>query len=74
MLTFNPAQRITAHQALQHDWFKSATNVDILDNVRKNFSAREAFKKAINLVQGVNRMRKIIGSSETENSSELEKL
>ncbi|GBC02236.1 hypothetical protein RclHR1_04510008 [Rhizophagus clarus] len=74
MLTFNPAQRITAHQALQHGWFKSATNVDILENVKKNFSARETFKKAIHLVQGVNRMRKIIGNSGTENSSENEKL
>ncbi|CAB4428734.1 unnamed protein product [Rhizophagus irregularis] len=74
MLTFNPTQRITAHQALQHDWFKSATNVDILENVKKNFSARETFKKAIQLVQGVNRIRKIIGNGETEISGELEKL
>ena len=58
MLEFDPARRITTHQALKHDWFKSATDVDILENVKKNFSAREAFKRAVHLVQGVNRMRR----------------
>jgi len=37
MLEFDPARRITSHQALKHDWFKSAANVDILENVKKKF-------------------------------------
>ena len=65
MLTYDPAHRITAHQALQHEWFESATNVNILENVKKNFSAKDAFKRAVHLVQGVNRMRKSL-NSETE--------
>jgi len=63
MLEFDPARRITAYEALEHDWFKSAANVDILENVKKNFSARETFKKAVHLVQGVNRMLKIRDNS-----------
>ncbi|CAI2174692.1 5568_t:CDS:2 [Funneliformis geosporum] len=59
MLTFDPSKRVTAHEALNDEWFKSATDVDILENVRKNFSAKETFRKAINLVQGVNRMTRM---------------
>ena len=63
MLEYDPARRITTHQALEHDWFKSATDVDILENVKNNFSARQAFRKAVHLVQGVNRMRRNLDNS-----------
>ncbi|CAG8576474.1 10720_t:CDS:2 [Funneliformis caledonium] len=59
MLTFDQSKRVTAHEALNDEWFKSAADVDILENVRRNFSAKATFRKAINLVQGVNRMTRM---------------
>ncbi|KAI8639818.1 kinase-like domain-containing protein [Parasitella parasitica] len=57
-LTINPAQRITAHQALSHPWLSSDAEIkrqteqqDLLPNVCRNFNARRTFKKAVDLVR-----------------------
>ncbi|RIA87303.1 kinase-like domain-containing protein [Glomus cerebriforme] len=61
MLTYDADKRITAHEALQHPWFHMAhmaDNFDLLNNVRTNFPARTTLKKAINVVQGITRLRR----------------
>jgi calcium/calmodulin-dependent protein kinase I len=58
MLTYDAKQRITASEALQHPWFQMADDNDLLDNVRTNFPARATLKKAINVIQGINRFRR----------------
>jgi calcium/calmodulin-dependent protein kinase I len=60
MLTYDPNRRITANEALKHPWFQMVhmvDNFDLLNNVRTNFPARTTFKKAINVVQGITRLR-----------------
>ncbi|CAO3642464.1 unnamed protein product [Mucor hiemalis] len=57
-LTIDVNERITAHQALEHEWLiitektekASEEAGDLLPNLRTNFNARRTFKKAINLV------------------------
>lgn len=58
LMTYDANKRITVHDALRHPWFHMADNIDLLNNVRTNFSARATLKKAINVVQGVTRLRK----------------
>nr|CAG8436019.1 8643_t:CDS:2 [Entrophospora candida] len=50
-LVYDPYKRITAKEALQHPWFRSANKFDILEKVKSNLSARQRFKKAIYLQQ-----------------------
>ncbi|CEI89237.1 Putative CAMK/CAMK1 protein kinase [Rhizopus microsporus] len=57
-LTIDPDKRITAHQALEHEWLaekeikdeEHKKKEDLLPNLRTNFNARRTFKKAINMV------------------------
>jgi len=58
LLTYSPKNRITAHQALLHPWFKSAANVDLLHNVRNYVSARTSLKKIMTVVKGVVRLER----------------
>src|SRR2546423_9344961 len=60
MLRLVPEKRVTAQEALQHEWFivSSSLERDILTNVRNNFQARATFRKAVNVIQGINRMRR----------------
>ncbi|CAI2167651.1 14242_t:CDS:2 [Funneliformis geosporum] len=58
MMTYDADKRITVHDALKHPWFHMANNINLLNNVRTNFPARATLKKAINVVQGVTRLRK----------------
>src|SRR6266498_409077 len=70
MLAYDADKRITAHEALQHPWFHMADNIDLLNNVRTNFSARATLKKAINVVQGVTRLRKTSNQGQVSNNIE----
>src|SRR4051812_17694991 len=59
MLEYVPVFRISAKEALNHQWFITSVNTDRdLNNVRSSFSAKATFKKAVNVVQGVNRLRR----------------
>lgn len=72
-LTIDVNERITAQQALEHEWLlptedkaKSAEEGgDLLPNLRTNFNARRTFKKAINMVALSNHF----GHSLSKNSS-----
>ncbi|CAG8711540.1 3466_t:CDS:1, partial [Acaulospora colombiana] len=77
MLEYDPAQRITAHDALAHKWFKYAAEIPDVDwsstasspiSPRfpiSNSRARITFRKAVNVIQGVTRMQKLSQISTT---------
>jgi len=66
-LCFDSLKRITAKEALKHKWFTSAADVNILDNVRKHLSPKDTFKRAVRLVQGVNRLQKLSKNKQQTN-------
>ena len=66
-LTVDPRQRMTAHQALQHEWIKpidpsspekaQGDGEDLLPVIKKNFNARRTLHKAIDTVRAINKLR-----------------
>ena len=70
-LTVDPRERITAHQALQHEWIKpvdpaspeaaAGEGQDLLPVVKKNFNARRTLHKAIDTVRAINKLREAGG-------------
>jgi len=66
LLNPNPQNRLTAVQALAHPWLEgvTASDHDLLENVRDNFNPKKAFRSA---VEAVNAMRRI--SSKVESTS-----
>ena len=70
LLTYSPENRITAHQALLHPWFKSAANVDLLHNVRNYVSARASLKKIMTVVKGVIRLERPVARPQTANQTQ----
>ena len=64
LLVVNPRERLTAEQALAHPWMRStaagANLQGTLDELRK-FQATKRFKKGINAVKAINKMKKMMG-------------
>ncbi|KAK5716785.1 Calcium/calmodulin-dependent protein kinase type I [Elasticomyces elasticus] len=60
-LTIDPTQRITAHEALSHNWIAGPESgrgeEDLLPTVKKNFNARRTLHKAIDTVRAINQLR-----------------
>ncbi|KAK3075590.1 Calcium/calmodulin-dependent protein kinase type I [Teratosphaeriaceae sp. CCFEE 6253] len=60
-LTIDPTQRITAHDALSHQWIAGPSSdrgdEDLLPTVKKNFNARRTLHKAIDTVRAINQLR-----------------
>lgn len=60
-LTVDPAKRMTAHDALAHEWIAGPVDghgdADLLPNVKKNFNARRTLHKAIDTVRAINQLR-----------------
>lgn len=59
-LTIDPAKRMTAHQALQHQFLSDDTEekqTDLLPIVRKNFNARRTLHAAIDTIRAINKLR-----------------
>ncbi|KAG9640460.1 calcium/calmodulin dependent protein kinase-like protein, partial [Aureobasidium melanogenum] len=60
-LTIDPTKRMTAHEALSHDWIAGPAqergNEDLLPTVKKNFNARRTLHKAIDTVRAINQLR-----------------
>ncbi|CAO3650120.1 unnamed protein product [Mucor fragilis] len=77
-LTINADERITAHQALEHEWLLTISDEsksteeggDLLPNLRTNFNARRTFKKAINMVTLSNHFGHSLKNSSSSTSSE----
>ncbi|CAG8507071.1 17022_t:CDS:2 [Racocetra fulgida] len=65
MLTYKPDERITAHDALKHPWFEYAAKLNIDSNHHTRSEtvsyprATLKLKKAIHVIQGVTKMRRI---------------
>ena len=60
-LTIDPTKRMTAHEALAHDWIAGPEggrgDEDLLPTVKKNFNARRTLHKAIDTVRAINQLR-----------------
>nr|POE48665.1 calcium/calmodulin-dependent protein kinase type i [Quercus suber] len=60
-LTIDPTQRMTAHEALSHQWIAGPAadrgEEDLLPTVKKNFNARRTLHKAIDTVRAINQLR-----------------
>ncbi|KAF2752164.1 calcium/calmodulin dependent protein kinase-like protein [Sporormia fimetaria CBS 119925] len=60
-LTVNPADRMTAHEALSHPWIVGKTAAeneeDLLPTVKKNFNARRTLHAAIDTIRAINQLR-----------------
>lgn len=77
-LTINADERITAHQALEHEWLLTISDEsksteeggDLLPNLRTNFNARRTFKKAINMVTLSNHFGHSLKNSSSSTNSE----
>ncbi|CAG8680007.1 27058_t:CDS:2 [Dentiscutata erythropus] len=60
MLTYKPSERITAHDALKHPWFEYAAKLTVPQaSTHTVVQTRAKLKKAIHVIQGVTRMRRI---------------
>jgi serine/threonine protein kinase len=67
LLTVNPLERLTAQQALGHPWLLS--DEEKLSELAlsgaqaeiKKFQARKRFKKGVNAIKAINRMKSILG-------------
>jgi serine/threonine protein kinase len=47
LLLLNQDERLTATQALKHDWFINPYLIDLSDTFRRNFKPKQTFKKGI---------------------------
>ena len=60
-LTIEPTKRMTAHEALSHEWVAGPESAhggaDLLPTVKKNFNARRTLHKAIDTVRAINQLR-----------------
>ena len=64
LLTVDPAARPTATEALQHPWFRilsdrptDETQRDLLPDIKHAFNAKKTFRKAVNGIRLINRLR-----------------
>ncbi|ORX83410.1 Pkinase-domain-containing protein [Basidiobolus meristosporus CBS 931.73] len=69
----NPDQnkRLTAKEALKHRWLtgETATENDLLANVRENFNPRRTLRRAVEAVQLINRLKMARASTMSANAS-----
>lgn len=61
LLVPDPLKRLTATQALAHPWLEgtTASNHNLMDNVRGIFDAKKRLRSAVEAVQALNTMRRI---------------
>ncbi|KAJ3321087.1 hypothetical protein HDV06_004645 [Boothiomyces sp. JEL0866] len=62
LLLVNPSKRMTVKEAAAHPWLSTENNTNLLDNVRKNFSARTTLRKAVNAQSEMSRVLEITDS------------
>ena len=61
LLMVNPLSRLTPEEALKHPWLNQPveTSVELLPSIQRFIDTRKIFKKAANVVIGMNRMKKM---------------
>ncbi|KAI8809109.1 kinase-like domain-containing protein [Cladochytrium replicatum] len=61
LLIVDPKVRMSAHQALQHPWLQADDHGgrDLLLSAQRNFSARQRFRRAVDMVRAVQRVSHI---------------
>ena len=63
LLTINPEPRMTAKEALQHPWLANVSTSldtvqrDLLPDIKNAFNAKRTFRKAVNGIRMINRLR-----------------
>ncbi|MCO5583297.1 hypothetical protein L7F22_037207 [Adiantum nelumboides] len=63
LLTIDPKARMTAQQALEHPWLSTKASVeggdqrDLLPDIKSAFNAKRTFRKAVNGIRMINRLR-----------------
>eukprot|EP00003_Mantamonas_plastica_P011797 TRINITY_DN216_c0_g4_i1.p1 TRINITY_DN216_c0_g4~~TRINITY_DN216_c0_g4_i1.p1 ORF type:complete len:168 (+),score=73.68 TRINITY_DN216_c0_g4_i1:139-642(+) len=70
LLVVDPADRITAEEALEHKWITGANSDKHLDatlEAMKKFNARRRFKLAIHGVMAMNRFQNLLGGGSKSN-------
>ncbi|PWY99357.1 putative calmodulin-dependent protein kinase type 1 [Testicularia cyperi] len=79
LLTIDPSTRMTAKQALDHPWLKTTSQPsipadqqkDLLPDIKSAFNAKRTFKKAVNGIRLINRLKT---EHNAPNRDEIEKL
>ncbi|KAN0062798.1 Calcium/calmodulin-dependent protein kinase type I [Thecaphora frezii] len=74
LLTIDPALRLTAKQACSHAWLSARQTEgtkDLLPDIKSAFNAKRTFRKAVNGIRLINRLKT---SDFTPNKEEVEKL
>jgi len=63
LLTVDPSARMTADEALKHPWLARVSSIhqsgqkDLLPEIKKAFNAKATFRKAVNGIRMINRLR-----------------
>lgn len=62
LLTADPEKRMTAEEALQHPWLAHVPSAadsqkDLLPEIKSAFNAKATFRKAVNGIRLINRLR-----------------
>lgn len=82
LLTIDPSKRLTARKALEHPWLQSSSTSkgtegkegeqkDLLPDIKSAFNAKRTFRKAVNGIRLINRLRT---NEHVPNKEEIEKL
>ncbi|CAO3688312.1 unnamed protein product [Umbelopsis vinacea] len=72
MLTFDPSKRITASEALQHQWITNEQNAvardepNLIGNVRKGYNSKHSFQTIVTAVSVVNHWKRLEEDSDSE--------
>lgn len=78
LLTFEPAKRITAEEALQHPWIASdkekgpRTSMNLAPNVRRGFNSRQSLRSVVTAMTLLHHWKHLEDVSEDEDDSETE--
>ncbi|KAI8369677.1 kinase-like domain-containing protein [Blakeslea trispora] len=74
MLTFDPNERVTAEDALKHNWLtgRVGSDVNLAPKVRKGFNSRRTLKSVVTAVAAINRLKLVERSVEEDEEEEAE--
>lgn len=67
LLVIDPEKRMTAAQALEHPWLAGAEaqDADLLEGMKRAFNGKMTFRKAVNGIRLINRLRSEVNSGDS---------